>query len=189
MPRPCSGQLLQALVADAQSGFARPTVLAIIGSEKFIEMKRKQPLLTASGQEESIEEEVEGFEMLSLSDIPDIGGSDFSSINLSDMTFPKALLYILEEGPAHGVHTLLQVDKPQNILFDDYDMTAAEKFRHKIILKSENKFLQPFRFSQDIDVEVLSDEEEHLRAYYYPDGDDPSLFTPYQLPSEKLFNK
>ena len=28
----------------------------------------------------------------------------------------------------------------------------------------------------------LSDEEEHLRAYYYPEGDNPVLFTPYLLP-------
>ena len=82
-----------------------------------------------------------------------------------------------------GVHTLLLVDKPGNILFEgDYDVNDTDKFRHKIILRSENKFLQPMRFSQEIDVETLSDEEEHLRAYYYPDGDDPVLFTPYQMP-------
>ena len=52
------------------------------------------------------------------------------------------------------------------------------------MLKSENKFLQPFRLSQDIDVEVLSDEEEHLRAYYYPEGEDPVLFTPFQMPDK-----
>ena len=60
-------------------------------------------------------------------------------------------------------------------------MDAVEKFRHKIILRSENKFLTPMKFSQDIDVESLSDEEEHLRAYYYPEGDDPVLFTPFLL--------
>ena len=84
--------------------------------------------------------------------------------------------------PLQGVHTLLLVDKPANILFEgDYDVNDTDKFRHKIILRSENKFLQPMRFSQEIDVETLSDEEEHLRAYYYPEGDDPVLFTPYQM--------
>jgi hypothetical protein len=38
------------------------------------------------------------------------------------------------------------------------------------------------RFSHEIDVATLSDEMEHLRAYYYPEGDDPVLFTPYQMP-------
>jgi hypothetical protein len=45
------------------------------------------------------------------------------------------------------------------------------------------------RFSQDIDVESLSDEEEHLRAYYYPEGDDPILFTPFLLPDADILNK
>ena len=99
------------------------------------------------------------------------------------MTYPKALSYILDEGPLQGVHTLLMVDKPANILFEgDYDVNDTDKFRHKIILRSENKFLQPMRFSQEIDVEILSDEMEHLRAYYYPEGDAPVLFTPYQMP-------
>jgi hypothetical protein len=103
------------------------------------------------------------------------------------MTYLKALSYILDEGPLQGVHTLLMVDKPGNILFEgDYDVNDTDKFRHKIILRSENKFLAPMRFSQEIDVETLSDEEEHLRAYYYPEGDDPILFTPYQMPDEDI---
>lgn len=103
------------------------------------------------------------------------------------MTYLKALSYILDEGPLQGVHTLLMVDKPGNILFKgDYAVNDTDKFRHKIILRSENKFLAPMRFSQEIDVETLSDEEEHLRAYYYPEGDDPILFTPYQMPDEDI---
>ena len=117
-----------------------------------------------------------------MSDLSDLMG-DGNTTNTNDMTFPQALMYLLDEGPMNDVHVLLQIDKPSNILFgDEYDVEAANKFRHKVILRSENKFLAPFRFSQDIDVEVLSDEEEHLRAYYYPDGDDPMLFTPYQMP-------
>ena len=101
---------------------------------------------------------------------------------------PTALTYILEEGPNQGVHILLQVDKPANILFKgDYDVNATDKFRHKIMLRSENKYLFPMRFSQEIDVEMLSDEEEHLRAYYYPEDGDPVLFTPYIMPdAEKI---
>ena len=44
------------------------------------------------------------------------------------------------------------------------------------------------RFSLDIDVETLSDEEEHLRAYYYPEGDDPVLFTPFILPEKQIID-
>lgn len=176
-----SGKLLRDMVEDLQSGFADRTVLVILGCEKYVEMKRKMPLPDKESVGGEAEAE-EGIEMLGFSDIADLGGDGTLDVNLENMTYPKALLYILDEGPLHGVHTIILVDKPQNILFDDYDMAAAEKCRHRVILKSENKFLQPFRLSQDIDVETLSDEEEHLRAYYYPEGDDPVLFTPYQMP-------
>ena len=87
------------------------------------------------------------------------------------------------------MHILLQIDQPSNILFgDEYDVDAAMKFRHKVILRSENKFLNPLRFSQDIDVESLCEDEERLRAYYYPDGDEPMLFTPYQMPKQDFNN-
>ena len=176
-----SGRLLKGLVDDIKMDFVTPTVLAIIGSERFIEMKRKMPLEQNSSS--VIEDDgIIGFDMGSL-DIM----SDSQEVNTNNMTYPQALMYILEEGPMHGIHVLLQVDKPSNILFgDEYDVEAAMKFRHKIILKSENKYLNPFRFSQDIDVEQLSDEEERMRAYYYPDGDTPQLFTPFQMPDSDI---
>lgn len=176
-----SGRLLKSLVDDIKMDFVTPTVLAIIGSERFIEMKRKMPLEQNSSS--VIEDDgIIGFDMGSL-DIM----SDSQEVNTNNMTYPQALMYILEEGPMHGIHVLLQVDKPSNILFgDEYDVEAAMKFRHKIILRSENKYLNPFRFSQDIDVEQLSDEEERMRAYYYPDGDNPQLFTPFQMPDSDV---
>ena len=179
--RQSSGRLLKSLVDDIKMDFVTPTVLAIIGSERFIEMKRKMPLEQNSSS--VIEDDgIIGFDMGSL-DIM----SDSQEVNTNNMTYPQALMYILEEGPMHGIHVLLQVDKPSNILFgDEYDVEAAMKFRHKIILKSENKHLNPFRFSQDIDVERLSDEEERMRAYYYPDGDNPQLFTPFQMPDSDV---
>ena len=179
--RQSSGSKLKELIDDIKTGFAMPTVLAIIGSERFIEIKRKMQLVQAEEQAAVETNDIDeiGFDMDDLGDLMD-NGKEGSSDN---MTYPKALMYLLDEGPMNDVHVLLQIDKPSNILFgDEYDVEAANKFRHKVILRSENKFLNPFRFSRDIDVEVLSDEEEHLRAYYYPDGDDPVLFTPYQMP-------
>jgi len=178
--RQSSGSVLKELVDDVKNGFATPTILAIIGSERFIEIKRKMKLVQANEQvaTESDDEPL-GFDMSELG-----GLMEESSDNDSDnMTYPQALMYLLDEGPMNDVHILLQIDKPSNILFgDEYDVDAANKFRHKVILRSENKFLNPLRFSQEIDVEILSDEEERMRAYYYPDGDDPILFTPYQMP-------
>ena len=184
--RQSSGAVLKELVEDIKNDFATPTILAIIGSERFIEIKRKMPLVSATQSNLSTDES----EMEDLSF--DMGGLDFdeggtAEVDTNSMTYPQALMYLLDEGPMHDVHVLLQIDKPSNILFgDEYDVEAAIKFRHKVILRSENKYLNPLRFSQDIDVEALNDEEEHLRAYYYPDGDDPVLFTPYQMPEDVI---
>jgi hypothetical protein len=179
--RQSSGRLLKGLVDDIKTGFVMPTVLAIIGSERFIEMKRRMPLEQTSSSVIG-DDSVIGFDMGSLDFM-----TDQQEVNTDNMTYPQALMYLLEEGAMYGVHVLLQVDKPSNVLFgDEYDVEAAMKFRHKIILKSENKYLNPLRFSHDIDVEQLSDEEEHMRAYYYPDGDNPQLFTPFQMPDSDI---
>lgn len=219
IPRQESGGVLHDLVNDISNNVAHPTILTIIGQERFIEMKRKLSLKGMSSDyndwedigevnfdsfeplddivvdesavipaftEEQKQELQKRLEGTAQTEEPPINKEDMveEEKTLADkMTYPKALSYILDEGPLQGVHTLLMVDKPGNILFEgDYDVNDTDKFRHKIILRSENKFLQPMRFSQEIDVETLSDEADHLRAYYYPEGDNPVLFTPYQMP-------
>lgn len=223
VPRQESGGFLHNLVDDISNNAAHPTILAIIGQERFIEMKRKLSLQGLSSDDNNLED-IDDFDFDSFEPLQDLVIDESAVIpelteeqkqqlqkmleedapiavapqpvekelieepGLADkMTYPKALSYILDEGPLQGVHTLLLVDKPGNILFEgDYDVNDTDKFRHKIILRSENKFLQPMRFSQEIDVETLSDEDEHLRAYYYPEGDDPVLFTPYQMPDTDI---
>jgi hypothetical protein len=191
-----SGRTFAAIAEDIRNECARPVVLAIIGNERFIEIKRNLPLEKESSEKpEPIaalsSDDMGAIEPISFDlDLPDLDSAgSVANTNNGPKTFQSALTYILEEGPMQGVHILMQVDKPGNILFEgDYGVNATDKFRHKVILKSENKFLMPMRFSQEIDVEALSDEEEHLRAYYYPEGDDPILFTPYQMPDKTILN-
>ena len=175
-----SGRTIKAIAKDIMNGCASPVILSVIGSDRFIEMKRNLPL-----GEDSTLNVVDGIDVLGFTNpFSPSPGADFDK-----MTFQQAFTYILDEGPMQDVHVLLQVDKPGNILFEgDYGVNATDKFRHKIILRSENKFLSPMRFSQDIDVETLGDEEEHLRAYYYPEGDDPVLFTPFTIPDISILD-
>ena len=173
VPRQDSGIVLKAIAEDIKNGCARPAILTILGAERFIEMKRNLPLC---------ENDSKNHEFASLS-----FANPFNNAKMDTMTYQQALTYILDEGPMQGVHILIQVDKPGNLLFKgDYCTDATEKFRHKVILRSENKLISPLRFTQEIDVEALSDEEEHLRAYYYPEGENPFLFTPYVLPDINL---
>lgn len=175
-----AGNVLKRLSDDIFNKTATPTILTIIGNERFAEIKRQTSL------EESLPSsfDVMGDISLDMSCMTDLSGNGIEPMGGANVkTYPQALQYILDEGPTQGIHVLLQVDKPANILFEgEYGKNATDKFRHKIILRSENKYLTVLNFSVDIDVETLSDEEEHLRAYYYPEDGEPQLFTPYLIP-------
>ena len=120
-----SGRTLSAIVEDVKNGCARPVVLAIIGNERYIEMKRDLPLRdqhadTMINEDSFSSDSIEPLSFdLQLDDL-----SEVSSVTPSSKrTFQQALTYLLEEGPNQGVHILLQVDKPANILFKgDYDV-------------------------------------------------------------------
>lgn len=179
-----SGTELRCLAGDVMEGTAVPTVLCIFGHERFSEMKRDLPLADCEVKPFTAPADSMQIEPLSFGELPSLDGHDKSSKQLPD-TYQKALRYILEEGPMQNVHILLQVDKPGNILYEgDYGQNATDKFRHKVMLRSENKYVQPLRLSKDIDVEALSDDETRRRAYYYPDDGFPQLFTPYLPPND-----
>lgn len=200
-----SGELLRQLANDISKQQGQETILLILGSERFAEMKRNSPLVSngattinsdkgfdissgvvsmdffcddngdTSAFTEQIEQQAQTYATF--------GDGDDTADDVVK-TFPEALRFILDEGPTQGVHILLQTDKPTNILFEDYPSETVAMFKHKVILRSENKYLTPMRFSVDIDVEVLGDEEERLRAFYYPEDGGPRLFTPYIIIKE-----
>lgn len=182
-----SGTLLQQIVNDISNQCATPTILAIIGSERFAEMKRKNPLPSTQPTDEFDPENDVICMNFSAMDALTGDGNDLDPSKAK--TYPDALKFILDEGPMQGVHVLLQVDKPENILFEgEYCTDATDKFNHKVILHSENKYILPLRFSEEIDVETLGEEEERLRAYYYPENGKPQLFTPFLMPKNVIIN-
>lgn len=187
-----SGELLRQLVDDICNQCVSSTIITIIGSERFAEMKRKNQLPEAGQLPEAQasddfdpENDVISLDMDAMSALNgDSNNFDASKIK----NYPDALKFILDEGPKQDVHVLLQVDKPENILFEgEYCTDATDKFNHKVILRSENKYILPLRFSEDIDVEKLGEDEERLRAYYYPENGKPQLFTPYLMPESIEF--
>ncbi len=208
-----SGALLRQLANDTSKQQAQETVLLILGSERFAEMKRKSPLIStgptiidsdkgfdvssgvvnmdffAPTSYEDFQEELNGKPSAYAQQIEEqakayaTSGDDDTEDDVVK-TFPEALRFILDEGPTQGVHILLQTDKPTNILFEDYPSETVAMFKHKVILRSENKYLAPMRFSVEINVETLCDEEERLRAFYYPEDGGPRLFTPYIIIKE-----
>ena len=181
------GKYLKMIADDIYRDTAPNLILTILGQDRFSEMKRNS-LLVEEKKATEIKPAVGGLEMLSFDPLPDLGANNITD-GSKVKKYQEALKYILDEGPKHHVHVLMQVDKPGNILFDEFGKEAIGLFKHRVILKSENKHLAPLRFGEDIDVQSLSDDNEHLRAYYYPDGEQPMLFTPFLLPdAQYLFN-
>jgi hypothetical protein len=102
-------------------------------------------------------------------------------------TYKDALNYILENGPEHHVHTILQVDKPDNLLGEDIITSKIifRKFRHLVMLRSDEKAALKLGIPDEIRLENLNSEQERLRAVYYADGDDGwTLFSPFAVPNE-----
>ena len=102
-------------------------------------------------------------------------------------TYKNALNYILDNGPEQHVHTMLQVDKPDNLLFEDIITSKMifRKFRHLVMLHSDEKASLKLGIPDEIRLESLNSEPERLRAVYYADGDDGwTLFSPFALPKE-----
>lgn len=166
------GSFLKQLAESVKSEKAGPMLLFILGQERFRELKMDMEI----GNNENAS--------ASDSDFSSLLGAFSSSADAGVQTFKQAIDIILEHGPEIGVHTIIQVDKPTNLLFED--MTAKEifkKFKHLIMLKSDEMTASRLNLRDDIRLETLSKDPERLRAYYYAEESDSyTLFTPYMLP-------
>jgi len=168
------GQLYKQLAEDIKNEKAEPTILFIMGQQRF----RGLNLNT------EIEEKPE------VND--PFGGMNFTSVQGKEIkTYKDALSCILDNGPDLHVHTVLQVDKPSNLLFEDYVSRkfVYRKFRHLILLKSEQNVMTSLGLPDDIRPESLSSDNERLRAIYYADGDDGwTLCSPFAFPEEEFLS-
>lgn len=173
------GSLLKQLAEDIASGKAKPSTLFILGQEKFRELRMDMEI------EENKSADGGGL----------FSGLDFSNSNDSKTTvktYQEALRYILEHGSEAGVHTVLQLDKPDKLLFSDYSVSAKEVFRmfkHLVMLHSDENAASRL-IDNEIKLESLSGDNERLRAYYYSEEEDKyTLFTPYDMPTKEKLSK
>lgn len=188
---------LKQLCDAISSKHAMPTVLILLGQEKFVELLYNDPLEDESETATSpiINEDMpaEGksaaeASMAAISSINFISQESAASYNLpsSLKTTKDALNYILEKGPAYGIHSIIQVCKPADFLCaQGYGKeNIYKKCKHVIFLRSEATSLSQLMLKDDIDVEITKfiDKPDHLRAYYYNAlNDSYQLFTPYVL--------
>lgn len=159
-------------------GTAEETILLILGQDRFRELKMDMELEESNSSKSSNDED-----MMSISD-DFFGSGDSSSSNIR--TYRDALNVILDKGPDYGVHTLLQIEKASNLLFEDYitPKVVFQKFKHLVMLRSDETTGVTLHLNDDIRLEKLSSDWERLRAYYYAEESDSyTLFTPY-MPSD-----
>lgn len=158
-----------------------PTLLYVYGQERFGELKRNQKFSEEKPAENNGTFDI--FQGISFSTAQE------SSTKHNCDSFRKALIYLLENGPLAGLNTVIQLDKPDKLLFDEYTtpQVVSSRFKHIIILRSESRVTSKLPIDDDTVVETLSADVERLRAYYYCDDDGSSrLFSPYELPTKQL---
>ena len=166
-----TGNVLKKLTDDIKNNNAEPSVLFLLGQQRFRGLKLDSELEERQNASNSI-----------------FGNNGFtSSPNTEIKTYKQALSYILDNGPEFHIHTVLQVDKPSNLLFEDYVTSkfVFKKFRHLIMLKSDDKAALNLGLPDEIRLDTLNSEPERLRAIYYADGDDGwTLFSPFAIPNK-----
>ena len=170
IPAKKRASLFKQLAEDILAEKAKETILFILGQDRFRELKLDLEL----------EEDAASKDDSDLTSIISFGSD--SSNKKSVKSFSEALEVILDKGPEVGVHTIIQLEKTANYLFTDYisHKELFQKFKHLILLKSDENAATQLHLRNDIRLENLSKEEERLRAYYYAEESDTyTLFTPY----------
>lgn len=195
-----SGSRLKSLCAEIGSDSVTPTILTILGQEKFNLLKNNADLPSDTEKSSSSESDI-----FTLPDENDIQGTLSIMANLnfgvaasqeevpSDVkTYRDALRYILQKGPERGVHTVLQVNKASEIALSNsngYSIDNLELYKlfGHIVFLQVDKDTESFFSLYELQLHEIQEAENRLRAYYYnPNGGSSQLISPYMLPTKKI---
>ena len=171
-PSTCGAEL-QSIATSIKNRVAEPMVLYILGQERFRELRMDMEIAT---EKPAAAADDFGFDSSMFSG----GSSSDSDFN----SYLKVIDYILKNGAEVGVHVILQIDKPKQLLFSDY-LSAKEffnMFHHLVMLKSDDNAVNTLGMSDDLRLENLSSDIERLRAIYYNETNNSyTLFTPFDF--------
>jgi hypothetical protein len=173
-PATC-GEELQSIATSIKNRDAEQTVLYILGQERFRVLREDKEIKTSSKQ-------VTGD---NFGDVEFNFSSNYSNSKVSDADFnsyQKVIEYILKNGAEVGVHVIMQIDKPGQLLFADYvtGKILFSMFHHVVMLRSDSSAV--IGMSDDLKLENLSSDIERLRAIYHNyNNDSYTLFTPFEF--------
>lgn len=175
------GTELHRIATSVINGNAEPSLLVILGQERMRDLRLNNDIeiddiAPAENDASDFSMDLDSF---------DFEGNSGGKNKMADISsYRKALAYILDNGPRFGVNTLLQVDMPSKVLYDDYVNAKFifGKFNHLVMFRSEEKAATPLGLSDDIHLDQLPAEEERTRAIYYAsDRDVYQMFVPYVI--------
>jgi hypothetical protein len=173
------GTELHRMASSIVDGNIEPSLLVILGQERMRDLRLNNDIEI---EETTLVKNNDSNFGQNFGSFGFGGDSAGKSKKVDISSYRKALAYILDNGPQMGVNTLLQVDQPSKILYEDYVNAkfVFGKFNHMVMLRSEEKAAAPLGLSDDIHLDQLPSEDERLRAIYYDSGSDKyQMFTPY----------
>lgn len=179
------GKLLRQLVDNIKNNYTIPSVLVILGQQRFRQLKLNLKLDEDSNAIQNLDNGLLGKNGFIRP--PKIEGTSMGEIK----TYKDALNYILDYGPEHHIHSVLQVDKLDNLLFMDsiLSLDVLKKFRHLVLLRSDARTKSRLWLPEEMQLDTLSGAPERLRAIYYADGDDGwTLFSPFAQPNKDIIS-
>ena len=176
------GAELHRMATGIIEGNIEPSLLVILGQERMRDLRLNNDL--EIDEVPSVNSDASDIDLGSLMNMSFDGNTGGKAKKADISSYRKVLAYILDNGPQFGVNTLLQVDMPSKVLYEDYVNAKFifGKFNHLVMFRSEEKAAAPLGLSDDIHLDQLPAEEERTRAIYYAsDRDVYQMFTPYIL--------
>ena len=181
--------------AMGESPVEKETFLYILRQQSYYDLVNNDLLNIAS------EEIAADNKLMGNSETNFIFGNDFaaaSAYRKDQKTYSQLLLDIAKNGPSRGIHMVVHIDKPGDLLGDNEmnGNTALKLFNEYVICSLSEMAYVPL--SKFINSNVipgtshLSTEKETVRVIYYSKstGNKPRTFVPYYLPNiNDLINK
>lgn len=87
-------------------------------------------------------------------------------------TVQHILQTVLTKGPDYGIHTILQVNKLDNLLFQEYSLNKKDiysMFQYVVVQRTDSETAIKLALSDDFKPEQMSDDHERLRSYFRND--------------------
>ena len=184
VPSRSRGKVISELAGQLRSGTAEPTVVLILGQERFTQLLVGAEIKQAD-EPAPVEQPKPAGTPSFLQGIPPGG---LRSGAAKTPTFRSELQYLLENGPEQGVHFIWQVDRLPNLLGDSglSKQSILRMFRHLVILRSPADSVLRLGLPAELDPERLNTDPERLRAYYINLLDARNwLLTPYATTTEE----